>query len=98
MKRSGFEAPAFDGLMLAVSICDTQKELARRLDKNPSLVWRWLHRQGAVPVEYVPRVVQAVRDPRVTPYTLRPDYPYWRLLAVQLACEQIDRDAGVVRD
>ncbi|WP_244827654.1 YdaS family helix-turn-helix protein [Caballeronia sp. TF1N1] len=96
MKSSDYKGPAFDGLMLAVSLCGTQTELARRLGKRPPLVWQWLHRDGGVPIEYVARVVHAVNDPRITPFTLRPDYPYWRLLAVQLVCAQMDRDPRVV--
>jgi DNA-binding transcriptional regulator YdaS (Cro superfamily) len=90
MKSSDFESPSIDGLKLAVSICGTQTELARRLGKKPMFVWQWLHRDGAVPIEYVARVVQAVDDPRVTPFTLRPDYPYWGLLAVQLVCARME--------
>jgi DNA-binding transcriptional regulator YdaS (Cro superfamily) len=88
------DSSGYDALVLAVAICGSQKALAHRLGKHPSVVWNWLHRDGLVPLEHVARVVDVVDDPRITPFTLRPDFDDWRLLAVQL----VRADMGAPHD
>jgi len=57
-----------------MSLCGAQPGLARRLGKRRTFVRQWLHREGEAPIEYVALVAQAVDDPRVTHFTLRPDW------------------------
>lgn len=67
-------------LQLAVDICATQAELARRINRSPQDVWNWLNRDHQAPVDACPFIENACADPRVICETLRPDYAGWALL------------------
>lgn len=72
--------PTVDTLVLAISLCESQAELARRIKRSPQEVWNWLNRDKQVPVDACPFIESAVGDPRVTCETLRPDYEGWALM------------------
>lgn len=74
----------FETLCLAVSLCDSQADFARRVGVSPQAVSNWIKRDRRTPVEACPFVERAVADPRVVCETLRPDYQGWAVLRRRL--------------
>lgn len=65
-----------DALKLAIAICGSQSELARRLGVTQTHVWNWINRShGKIPSEYaIP--IETATEGAVTRHQLRPDlYP-----------------------
>jgi DNA-binding transcriptional regulator YdaS (Cro superfamily) len=71
---------AFDTLMLAVSMCGSQAEFARRIGSNPQAVWQWINRDKRASVEACPFIERALKDERITCENLRPDYRGFEIL------------------
>jgi DNA-binding transcriptional regulator YdaS (Cro superfamily) len=104
-KRIGDKAnrPAAAGipaLDIAIANVGGQGLFAMRLGVPNPTVSHWRTRTFSVPLEHVPAIVAIANDPRVTPYTLRPDFEtQWTILAPQLVygevirqcCESIER-------
>lgn len=67
-------------LELAVRLCGSQAELARRTESSSQEVWNWINRERKAPIEACPFIVAACRHPDVTLERLRPDYKGWDLL------------------
>lgn len=65
---------ALDTLKLAVTLCGTQAEFARRIGCSTQAVWQWINRDKRAPVDACPFIEAAVKDERVTCERLRPDY------------------------
>ena len=82
----------------AVECCGSQSELARRIGVSTQNVRVWLTGIAEVPLNYAPFIVQAVDDPDVTLFTLRPDFGKgWLLLAQLLATPHVAPPKGVGR-
>jgi DNA-binding transcriptional regulator YdaS (Cro superfamily) len=73
-------ATALATLQLAVELCTSQAELARRIGRKPQEVWNWLNRDSQAPIDACAFIEAACSDPRVTCESLRPDYDGWVLL------------------
>ncbi|QWC87524.1 helix-turn-helix domain-containing protein [Cupriavidus metallidurans] len=71
---------ALQTLELAVSLCKTKAEFARRIRRSPQEVWNWVHRDRRAPVDACPFIVAACKHPEVTLEGLRPDYQGWALV------------------
>lgn len=71
---------AFETLQLAVDLCVTQAELARRINRRPQEVWNWLNRDRQAPIDACPFIESVCADPRITCEMLRPDYDGWALI------------------
>ena len=71
---------ALETLLLAVSLCDSQADFARRIGRSTQAVWTWVNRDKKVPVEACPFVENAFKDPRITCERLRPDYRGFEIL------------------
>lgn len=82
--RSRMSTPSqlspFETLCLAVSLCDSQADFARRVGVSPQAASNWIKRDRRAPIEACPFVERAVDDPRVVCETLRPDYQGWVVL------------------
>ncbi|WP_202118534.1 transcriptional regulator [Burkholderia pseudomallei] len=74
----------FETLSLAVDLCDSQADFARRVGVSPQAVRNWIKRDRRVPIGACPFIERAVGDPRVICETLRPDYQGWAVLRQQL--------------
>ena len=60
-------------LMNAISICQSQSCLARKIGVGQPYIWNWLNRSnGRVPAEYCLAIEEATLG-QVTRYDLRPD-------------------------
>lgn len=71
---------------LAVLVAGGQNRLAEMIGATDQKISHWKLRDLAIPIDWVPHIVAALRHPMITPYTLRPDLgPYWDLLSPQLA-------------
>lgn len=71
---------------LAVRIAGDQTRFSKLIGATDQKVSHWKLRDNAIPLEWVPRIVAAIRHPLITPYSLRPDLAsFWDLLAPQLA-------------
>lgn len=71
---------ALETLQLAVDLCTTQAELARRINRRPQEVWNWLNRDRQAPIDACPFIESVCADQRITCETLRPDYDGWALI------------------
>jgi DNA-binding transcriptional regulator YdaS (Cro superfamily) len=79
-------AAGIAALDIAIQIAGGQGVFARRLGLASTTISQWRTRLFIVPLDHVPAIVAIANDPRVTPYTLRPDCSaQWIQLAVQLA-------------
>jgi len=67
-------------LQLAVDICGSQAEFARRIERTTQAVWTWMNREKQPPVEACPFIEDAMKDVRIICETLRPDYKGWEIL------------------
>jgi DNA-binding transcriptional regulator YdaS (Cro superfamily) len=76
----GIKMTPKETLLLAVDLCQTKAELARRINRKPQEINNWLNRGDKVPVEACPFIANACADPRVTCEALRPDYEGWAVL------------------
>jgi DNA-binding transcriptional regulator YdaS (Cro superfamily) len=73
-------------LARAITLAGNQTRLARAIGVSPPAITRWLDGTATIPLEIVPKVVAFAQDPKVSPYTLRPDQrSNWGLLLQQLA-------------
>jgi DNA-binding transcriptional regulator YdaS (Cro superfamily) len=81
--------PGMTALRLAVELCGGSPTMfALAIGATPAKVSAWLNTMYKVPFEWVPDVVAACNDPRITPQTLRPDFSTgWELLRKQLSLE-----------
>ena len=71
---------------LAILIAGGQNRLAELIGATDQKVSHWKLRDLAIPVDWVPPIVAALRHPMITPYTLRPDLgSFWDALTPQLA-------------
>jgi DNA-binding transcriptional regulator YdaS (Cro superfamily) len=79
-------AAGIAALDIAIKNAGGQGIFALHLGLTSATVSHWRVRFYVIPLEWVPAIVAIANDPRVTPYTLRPDYaPQWVMLAEQLA-------------
>ena len=60
-------------LDVAILAAGGQANLAERLGITTGQVSQWKTREHRVPIHYVPSICRAVKHPKVSPYTLRPD-------------------------
>lgn len=74
----------FETLSLAVDLCDSQADFARRVGVSPQVVRNWIKRDRRAPIESCPFIERAVGDARVVCETLRPDYQGWAVLRQRL--------------
>jgi hypothetical protein len=75
---------AYQTYRLAERILGGRQGLADILGLSYDAITFWHHRKAYMPFQYVAIVVAECDDPRITPKTLRPDYPYWDMLGRQL--------------
>lgn len=71
---------ALETLKLAVSLCDSQADFARRIGSSTQAVWQWINRDKRAPVEACPFIEDALKDERITCEKLRPDYRGFEIL------------------
>lgn len=71
---------ALETLLLAVTLCGSQAEFARRIGRSTQAVWTWVNREKQAPVEACPFIEDAFKDPRITCERLRPDYKGFEIL------------------
>lgn len=70
-------------LLLAISLCATKAEFARRIKRSPQEVWNWVNRDKRAPVDACPFIVAACTHPDITLERLRPDYEGWALISAR---------------
>lgn len=87
MNGEPFDLTPKETLVLAVSLCQSKADFARRVGCSQQVVRNWLTRDKRISVEACPFIVNAVKDPRVTLERLRPDYRGWDILR-QLLTQQ----------
>jgi DNA-binding transcriptional regulator YdaS (Cro superfamily) len=79
-------AAGIAALDIAITIAGGQGIFGLSLGVPSTTISQWRTRFFVVPLEWIPMIVKIANDPRVTPYSLRPDYAtQWVLLAEQLA-------------
>jgi DNA-binding transcriptional regulator YdaS (Cro superfamily) len=77
---------SLQAIRIASEILGGRIGVAKVLGLTHHALMSWRNRQIPVPIEYVAVLVEACKDPRITPWTIRPDYAdRWELLAKQLA-------------
>ncbi|WP_232239021.1 transcriptional regulator [Burkholderia oklahomensis] len=74
----------FETLSLAVDLCGSQADFARRVGVSPQAVRNWIKRDRRASIEACPFIERAVGDSRVICETLRPDYQGWAVLRQRL--------------
>lgn len=76
----------FAALQVATKKVGTPRKLCAMLGISEQSIAQWKARAQPIPMHLVPLVVDIVKNPLVTPYTLRPDlWRVWMLLDTQLA-------------
>jgi DNA-binding transcriptional regulator YdaS (Cro superfamily) len=84
-KPARASAAGIAALDIAIANAGGQGLFAVRLGVPNPTISQWRTRSFIVPLEWVPGTVAIANDPRVTPYTLRPDFAaQWVMLAQQL--------------
>lgn len=93
-RRNASPTP-LEALDLAIAVCGSRAELARRIGISEQRVYQWYARKGGVSLECAPFVVAACNG-EVSVLDLRPDYKEFFLLVGTQLAELPDLRLGTV--